>query len=639
MTNVKLSENEVFSMPNASCTGISAAAIQAAILSWDDVTLAGQREMASAVRTAERILAVAEAGKRGEGGAPLYLIDVWTCARLNAALWAHPPSFFKLEERRHSNVVSLLRAILIRLGLHEDAGPRRNVLSAPWQALYGALPTDDRRRGLVLFFRFCTLQEIDPGRIDLDAINQFETWCREAILCKDPLGMSRRAAGNWSFARDTVSGWPRAELTRTGARDWYAIPWEALPAGLQVDAEGFLDRLRSGPGSIFAVESIFAGNPKEQSRHAPCRAMRPKTIDRRRDDIKLSVTALVESGVPIEELTSLRTLFEPIDRVRIILSFHRERRRRKLEGAGETIMDEDDLRSSHLGLIADTLRQIATFYLDLPDADIAFIKRGAAEVRLLRQHGMTEKNAARLRGLGEPRVYAKLLHLPGYWMGLAADPRQKPRDAALWAMYAAAIEILLICPLRRGNLVRLTLDRQLRRPSPRALITDLLVPAAEVKNREAVTWRIEPHTARVLETYITRHRPHLVEPGNRYLFPGEKEGTHRNETEFAAEMTRRVEWELGVEFHPHLVRHFAVWRWLRQNPGQYETAARMLGHRSTAMLRDAYSNLEFDSVARHSNGILTGERDQTRALAAVAFKVPVHALNSPCPGKGSRDAR
>lgn len=639
MSNVKPLKRKVPGAVSASSEGLAVAAIEAAIASWQDIAVARQCEMASAVHTAQRILAVAEAGKRGSGGAPLYVVDVWTCARLNAALWAHPPSFFKLAERRHSNVISLLRAILIRLGLHEDAGPRRNRLSAPWQALYDALPTDDRRRGLVLFFRFCTLQRIDPATIDPRAIDRFEDWCREAILCKDPLGMSRRAAGNWSFVREKIAGWPQVELTRVGARNWYAIPWEAFPAGLQADAERFLDRLRSGPGSIFAVESIFAGNPKERSRNTPCRAMRPKTIERRRDDIKLAMTALVASGIPMEELTTLRALFEPIDRVRIILSFHRERKRRKLEGTGETITDEDDLRSSHLGLMADTLRQIATFYLDLPATDVTFIKRGAAEVRLPRQHGMTEKNAARLRGLGEPRVYAKMLHLPGYWMGLAADPREKPHDAALWAMYAVAIEILLICPLRRGNLVRLTLDRQLRRPSPRALITDLLVPAAEVKNREAVIWRVEPHTARVIETYIMQYRPHLVEPGNRYLFPGAKEGTHRNEAEFGAELTRRVEWDLGVEFHPHLVRHFAAWRWLRQNPGEYETAARMLGHRSTGMLRDVYGGLEFDSAARHSNDILTGERDHTRALAAAAFKVPAHTLNSPRPGKGDRHAR
>ncbi|HET9107134.1 MAG TPA: hypothetical protein VFN79_08065, partial [Steroidobacteraceae bacterium] len=104
-------------------------------------------------------------------------------------LWPHPPSFFGLGSRRFANVVGLVRAVLIRLGLHADAGPRRNELGAPWQALFEALPTDDRRRGLVLFLRFCTLEGMKPERIGADAIDRFEAWCRDAILCADPAGM------------------------------------------------------------------------------------------------------------------------------------------------------------------------------------------------------------------------------------------------------------------------------------------------------------------------------------------------------------------------------------------------------------------------------------------------------------------
>lgn len=602
--------------------GLPAAALLKAIAGWDDLTEARRRAMTSAVRTTQRILAVAEAGQRNCDGVPLSLIEEWTCARLNAALWAKPPSFFRLDQRSHANVVGLLRVVLIRLDLHEDAGPRRNVLSPAWQALFDALPTNERRHGLVLFLRFCTLRGIEPCGIEAagDVLDRFEAWCREAILHGDAAGMARRTAGNWTYARGVVPGWPQLTLTRVGVRDWYTVPLETLPASFQADLASYLGRLSSGPGSIFAVEALYAGNPKETKRNAPCRAMRPATIAQRRYSIRLAVTALVAQGVPVDELTSLRALFAPIDRVRLILAFHRERRRARLEAAGEMVIDEDELRSSQLGTLAETLRQVATYHLDLPEGDLAFIRRGSEQVRLPAQRSMTEKNASRLRGLSEPRVYAMLLHLPGTWMAEAANPMLKPKEAALWAMYAAALEILLVCPLRRGNLVRLTLDRQLHRPSPRALITDLLVPGAEVKNREPVTWRIEPGSARLIETYITRHRQHLLSSPNRHLLPGLTEGSHRNEAEFGAELARRVMRAIGAPFNVHLVRHFSVARWLRHNPGSYAMAARLVGHRSLKTTMDYYCGLEFDAAARHSNALLTGERERTSVIAEAAFK-------------------
>ena len=78
---------------------------------------------------------------------------------------------------------------------------------------------------------------------------------------------------------------------------------------------------------------------------------------------------------------------------------------------------------------------------------------------------MTDKNLRRLEGLKSPRVRAMLFHLPAELMKRAeAALKTRPEEAARLAMYATAIEILLVCPLRCGNLVALRLDRHLRRP-------------------------------------------------------------------------------------------------------------------------------------------------------------------------------
>jgi hypothetical protein len=118
--------------------------------------------------------------------------------------------------------------------------------------------------------------------------------------------------------------------------------------------------------------------------------------------------------------------------------------------------------------------------------------------------GLTEKNTRRLRALMQPRARAMLL---------------KPEEAARLAMYAVAMEVLLICPMRRKNLAELRLDQHLYRPDPRRKrLTHLLIDAADVKNSNAIQWPIPPESARLMDAFVSRHRPNLVEPGNPYLF-------------------------------------------------------------------------------------------------------------------------
>src|ERR1700692_649256 len=102
-------------------------------------------------------------------------------------------------------------------------------------------------------------------------------------------------------------------------------------------------------------------------------------------------------------------------------------------------------------------------------------------------------------------------------MKLAADPARDPYEAALMAMYAAALEVLSFLPLRRGNLLQLKLDANLRRPSPNAFINEVCIPAHMVKNQRAIHWPVELESARLLDTYNRKYRPLLAKAGNDFL--------------------------------------------------------------------------------------------------------------------------
>jgi integrase len=175
-------------------------------------------------------------------------------------------------------------------------------------------------------------------------------------------------------------------------------------------------------------------------------------------------------------------------------------------------------------------------------------------------------------------------------------------------------------PLRRGNLLQLKLDANLRRPGPNAFINinEVFIPAHMVKNRTTIRWPVELGSARVLETYIRKYRPLLAKEGNDFLFPGIGD-SHRDAAEFSDQLSKRVASEIGAAFNCHLVRHFAVVRYLRQNPGAYEIAASILGHKSPQTTQKFYCGLELDAAARHANALLFEERRVAKPIAVRAY--------------------
>ncbi len=103
-------------------------------------------------------------------------------------------------------------------------------------------------------------------------------------------------------------------------------------------------------------------------------------------------------------------------------------------------------------------------------------------------------------------------------------------------MFATALEIMLVLPLRRHNVVHLRLDTNLRRQGPQAPISEIFVPRRAVKNRNPITWPIEPETAGLIETYLKKYRPLLAKPDNPYMFPGISDRA-RNDAQFGTDLS------------------------------------------------------------------------------------------------------
>ena len=588
---------------------LSSEAIRAAIASWHDIPESRRRNWASSFNVADGIVRRMEAETGITPGA-----ERWTCRHLNAVLWQKPPAFHGLADRRFGDVVSHLRQILIRLGAHAETGTGRNDLAPGWQGLMDCLPQPERRRGLVRFFRFLTLADVVPEAVTADALDRFVVWLREETLTEDIPALVRRTASNWTWAMREIPGWPQVALRRPGMRDKFTTPLERFPESFQQDVDRFLDGLRGqrlggvyrAPGAAFRATGQDGSGAKARRN----RAQSPRTVRTRAEQIRAAAAALLLQGVPLESMTSLRDLVSPPERPRQILEFHLDRLKARNAAAGRCDDDgaETDPTSGYVAALAEVLRMIAVHHVGLPEPEIEEILRLRAAVRPEVQGTMNETVSRKLRALNEPDTLAMLLHLPAEWMARLPELRLRPRDEALVAMYATALEILLAVPLRRRNLVELHIDEQLVIDRRTGTVTGLDIPKGATKTRkQSIVWEFSPRVAAMIGTYIRKYRPLLAGAENRFLFPG-LDDRHRDYGDFANELSTRVERDLGTDFNLHLVRHLTAWRLLKRLPGAYELVSRVLGHASPKTTMTYYCGLEMIFAVREASRLLELDR-------------------------------
>ena len=518
------------------------------------------------------------------------------CATVRRAFYDRP--FHELglpSKRRRDAVVSLLRGVLSDMGVRDPDLPPAGDLAPAWAALHAQL-SPERQKGLIGFMGWCSVQGLAPEAVTDATLAAFESWSVDHVVHRNPHGRARRTASNWNWAGQYVPGWPAGRLTRVGMRDDYALPWEAYAPALREDRDRFLDRLRQG-GDGDIADAAFGEDPVPGQPASPPtlqRGLRPRTVSTRQDCLKVALAALVAAGHAPETLR-LADLVQPPTNVKVILGFHRKRAwDRRVSGLAPeeaASVRQRDIRTSGLVNIAETLRQLARFHFRLPEAEVAQIGTWVGMVKPCQQMSMSEKNRRRLGALVQPEAYARLLVLPRRMMWQAGQPGQRPRAAALLGMYAAAMEILTIFPIRRVNLASLRLDRHLRRESEGGPVCEIFISGEEVKNGEMLQCPVPPASAELLERYLRTFRPALAEPDNPFLFPGGGQRA-RSAHDLAVGLKEIVEPEIGVAFNLHMMRHLAVYRFLKACPGQHEVARRLLGHRKTETTRAFYSGLE-----------------------------------------------
>ncbi len=577
-------------LTEAAAGPLTAAAARDLIAGRTDLTEQQRRDLLSAINSLVRIARL-----------PPDLVHM-TPAALRTTLLQRSAAECGLEPGSKANIESRLRKVLMLAGIVDaETVP----LALGWAAGLDALE-GKARHGLTRLARFCSARQIAPAAVDEHTFTAFRQHVEDRALVGNPRALLKTARRAWNRACDASAEWPGRKLARRQRVHDYVLPLNAFPAGFQADLAALGDRL-----ACTTFDDDPFDMPDGTVDQGPPRPLKPGSIALRQSHCRWAASAIVATGVPITEITSLASLVTPLRRAGEALRFLHQRAGNKPSAAGMHV--------------AEGLMIIAKYIAPRPAGDIERLRTWSKAVRL-KDHGMTAKNKRLMREALDPARDEALLALPEALLQAAHALREShPVRAARMAMRAIGVGLLSRAPLRLATVYTLRFDRHLHRPDPRRdRIAAIQITAEEAKTPHPIDMAVSAELSDLLNVWVRDFRPIIAEAGCVFLLPGDvgpdKPITPQAFREAIKDATRE---HAGVCLSPHRFRHLAAHRYLAEHPGDYETVRQFLGHKSIETTIRYYAGTDQTAAMRRLDEVLSpgrrnAHRKQPRRNASTA---------------------
>ena len=491
---------------------------------------------------------------------------------IRAGLAAISPVAAGMTAKRFANIRSDFLAALKAGGARPIVAEAKKTLSPSWVELFEQLSGRRAHLGLSRLARYASAQAIEPGQINDKFIVGFIAAVREGSLHRSPNRLHRQVTLIWNeAARDTTLGLQLVTVASFRGPP-KRINWTLLPDPFRQDVDNYLSW--GGGSDPFAAD-------------ARSRALAPRTLRLRRDQIHAAVSALVESGTKPANIRLLADLVTPVN-VKCIL-------RRRLE----SVDGEENTFNHNLG---KALVQIAYEWVKTDRAVLDELKRlaGKLPVPVI---GLTNKNKRFLRQFDDPQALRRLAELPEkLWTEVKRDGKPSFRTLAK-AQAALAIAILTYMPVRLQNLTNLAFDIHLfLRPGADAIST-LELSNSEVKNKMELAFDIPHRVAKMLIEYRERIAPKIIGHRPMRLFVN-ADGAPKSDKTVAYLIGSYSKRRAGIVLTPHQFRHLCAKVQLDAAPGAFEIVKQFLGHRSIKTTANAYAGIDSRRAARHHQRLI-----------------------------------
>lgn len=507
-----------------------------------------------------------------------------TAPAVRALLATIRPAAHGMTSKTWTNLLSRFRRELRLAGVIDHGYEGRAARHTAWAPLVAAIAGDKKlSTGLAAFDNWCAANGLFPDAVDDVVVQDFSFWLEHRTLCPRPRDVIRRTLQLWNAASEQIQAWPRTRLTPISFKaPAKRLQWADLPHSLLTHAETYL-AMRAKP------------DPFDERPNAPIRPLASSTLQQQKAHIRLSASVLVESGRPVDTVTSLAVLVEP-EAFKTVLRHYHER----ANGQPNAFV---------VGL-AKTLIQIAYHYVEVPPEQLAQLKRSAAKLPAV-PIGLTAKNKAFLRQFESGRVRAELMFLPERLVAEVTRSLAEDRVDFVKAQVAVAIEFQLAIPLRPQNLSRLHWQRHFHEPDgPKGRLI-LQIPKAETKSRlNDFVAEVPDHVARRLRWYRKHILPRLNANQNGDLFVLRR-GEPKGQDTLTDQIIKTIEDTMGIHMTPHQFRHLAGTSYLDDNPDDTETVKALLGHAWTKTTR-IYVGSESRRASRAYSRFVLKQRETLR---------------------------
>jgi integrase len=494
------------------------------------------------------------------------------------------PAMAGITINRWTRVRSLLLGALRAVGIEVMKGRAVGDLSPAWAKLFALLPDERCRRGLSRLLHYLTDQGIEPADAGADSLTQFYNATMTTSLRADPKWAFNTTCRCWNIAINRVPGWPAVPMPAQPDKRKYALKWEEFPARFQEEVDRYLNH--AGTNNPFATDYT---SPVKSS-----------TLALRRGAILQLASALVASGMPADRITGLDVLVDP----------------KNAEAALGHLLDRNNGKmTAYLSQQAQLLGTIAKHWVKANERSVKTLRGFASGLAPPRQ-GMVERNRARLRQFDLPANMDALLLLPYRVLQDVKKNDTGKREAALRVMFAVAVEILSVAPMRVENLCGLEIDRHIvETRHGRTRTRHIVIPAGETKTKVPFEKQLSPECCALLDTYISTYRTRVSATPGPWLFPG-KDGGRRATTRFSTALAEFIFRHTGIRMHTHLFRHLSGKLQLQHNPASIETVRQILGHRSSATTLRFYAETRTDEALRRYQDTISKLREKARARLA-----------------------
>ena len=206
------------------------------------------------------------------------------------------PAQHNITKKRLANIKSDALKALELTGCSRKRSDWLAPVSPGWSDLLGKIENKQDLWKLTQLAQFCSALSVEPQQVtEQHPLDLLKTLIAESFVNR-PEHVVSNAIKTWNRLKGEVSCWPDVVLSPLPRKkDPWTSPIEAFPDSFQSDVNAWLERLRN--------PDLFDGS-------GPSKPLRPSTIAHRRFQIQEVASALMRSGKPVPEITSLAVLVE-----------------------------------------------------------------------------------------------------------------------------------------------------------------------------------------------------------------------------------------------------------------------------------------------------------------------------------------